>query len=391
MNTRKILSLILVVALVLCAVMLTACDEGSTAETKKPSSNNSSSTKTDDAVLHFVAADKTDWDMEVTIGDYNYTLAIDLKSDNTLTVAATCTGRYEANAGGNNMGGSGATEETQAPAETQAPMTDADKQAQNFSYEGTWTYEKGYGYTLTFPNGTVKTDFDKAASRQYFYTEIVKDDLKSDLVQFQAKDSNFRKEIAADYVEFEERDAEYIFSVVVIGNNNPNSTHLYLEKDGVANSLTYSGSSPTYKRGMWNIDPEDNLLTVYIEDAMYKGDYCDIAGKEGWRLRYNSNTMYSRDDVEYTAEDFEGKVTAEIKSEDGSYTLKLTEKGFAVVVDGDGNEIAGKYTGEADAMVVTLDGVEYKAADGKITISFEKSSGSGSGTETVEATFPLAK
>ena len=390
MKLKKILRLAVVLGLIVCLLCACGGNSGNTNETKKPS-NNSGSKADSDTVLSFVAADKTDWDLEVAFGDINYKIAIDLNKDNTLTLKGTCTGRVQAS-GGNNMGGSGGQEETQAPVETQAPLTDAEKEALNFTQSGTWTYETGYGYTITIEGGeAVKTDFDKASSRQYFYTEIEKDGVKSGLTQFQAKDSSFRKEIAADYQDFEVRDAEYIFSVVVIGNNNPNSTHLYLEKDGVANSLTYSGSSPTYKRGRWNIDPEDNLLTVYIEDDMYKGDYCDAAGKEGWRLKYNDNVMYSREDVEYTAEDFEGAVTKEFKSEDGTHTLKLTEKGFAKLIDGDGNETVGKFTGEGDSMVVTMDGKTYNAANGAITISYEKSSGSGGSgeTETVEVNFKL--
>ena len=383
----KILRCLLVVGLIACIALLAACGTTTTDKPEDTKANNQQSSN-GEAVLSFVAADKTNWDMEVAIDGLNYKFVIDLNADNTVSVKATCTGRVQASTG-NNMGGFGGQEETQAPAETEAPLTEAEMRAQDFTVDGTWTYETGYGYTITLPNGTVKTDFDKASSRTYFYSEIEKDGVKSPLTQFQAKDSNFRKEIAADYQDYEIRDAEYTFEITVQQNNNPNSTHLYLEKDGVANSLVYQGSSPTYKRGMWNIDPEDDLLTIYIEDEMIKGDYCDISGKEGWRVKYNSNTMYSRDDVEYTDEDFEGKVVKELPGANGA-TLQFTEKGFAKLVDGE-DVYTGKYTEENGVLTVTIDGHECVSENGSITVAIEKSSGSGSGgdTETTEYTFNL--
>ena len=390
METKKTLRRVLAFCLVACTLLLAACGttSGNTTETKKNNNSGSSQSDASGDVLNFVAADKTNWDLEVSLGDYSYTVAVNLKADNTVEVKATCVGRVEAASGGN-MGGSGNTAETEAPAETQPPMTDADKEAQNFSYTGTWSYDKGYGYTIELPNGTVKTDFDKASSRQYFYAELVKGDLKSDLTQFQAKDSSFRKEIAADYEIYEVREAEYIFSIVVQGNNNPNSTTLYLEKDGVANSLVYSGSSPTYKRGMWNIDPEDDLLTVYIEDEMIKADYCDLAGKEGYRINYNSNTMFSRDDVEYTSEDFEGAVTKQLTAASGA-TLSFTEKGFVNLVDGE-DSYTGKYTEENGVVTVTIKGNTFVSENGALSVSVEKSSGSGGSgsTETLVYDFNL--
>ena len=160
----KTLRILLVLGLILTLALLAACGTNTdTPATNQPANNN-----TGDTVLSFVAADKTDWDMEVAIDGLNYKFVIDLNADNTVSVKATCTGRVQASTG-NNMGGSGAQEETQ-PAETEAPLTDAEMRAQDFTVSGTWTYEKGYGYTITLPNGTVKTDFDKASSRTYFYS-----------------------------------------------------------------------------------------------------------------------------------------------------------------------------------------------------------------------------
>ncbi len=382
MKSRTLRRLLLAgLILVVCVVLLTAC--GNTENPAETQKNNDPGKTDSGAVLSFVAADKTNWDMEVALGDLNYTLVIDLNADNTVTLKATCVGRVEANNGGGNQGGSGGEEETQAPVETQPPLTDAEKQAASFEQTGSWTKQDGYGYTITLPNGAVKTDFDKASSRTYFYAHIEKDGIKSELAQFQAKDSAFRKEVAADYEDYEVREAEYTFHITVQQNNNPNSTTLYLEKDGEANSLVYQGSTPTYKRGAWNIDPEDNLLTVYIEDEMIKADRCDAAGKEGWRIKYNDQTMYCSDsgaEVEYTSEDFEGKVVKELPGANG-VTLKFTEKGFVNLVDGE-DVFTGKYTEENGVLTVTIDGETFTSENGAISVSVKKSTGSGSGGDS---------
>ena len=213
--------------------------------------------KSDSAsVVSFVAADKTDWDKEINMGDKAYKFAVEFKEDGTVELKGICQGRAEAQSGGQ-QGGSGQQEETQPP-ETQPPMSDAEKEAANFTKTGSWTLEKGYGYTVTLDGETTKTNYDKASARHIFYVNVKNGNESAGLVEFQGKDTNFRKELAADYQDFEVRDAEYVFEAYTIGNNNPNSTHLYLEKDGTANALTYQGSSPTYKRGTWKKNADNS-------------------------------------------------------------------------------------------------------------------------------------
>ncbi len=92
-------------------------------------------------------------------------------------------------------------------------LTDSEKAALNFTLTGTWTYDTGYGYTVTIGDYTTKTDYDKASARQVFYAQITANGATSDLIQFQGKDTAFRKEIAADYEDFEIRDAAFVFSM----------------------------------------------------------------------------------------------------------------------------------------------------------------------------------
>lgn len=378
------------IVLTLCLLLLAGCTPGG----ENPST---SAPVNSGKQLSFVAADKTNWDKEVTIGDYKYTLAVNLKEGGALELVGTCTGRYEAQAGGNNTGGSGgsdaeteATEATEPPA-TLAPMTDSEKEAQNFTKTGTWEYEKGYGYTLTIDGYTTKTNFNKASGRHYFYADITHNGATVSLQEFQGKDSDFRKEIAADYEDFEIRDAKLSFYATgTTGNGNASATKLYLEKDGSVNSIAISGSSTTYERGTWK-ENADKTITMEIGGSSYSVDYCDVAGKEGYRVNYSSSTMYctlSGAEANYTDEDFNGKTILTMQCAEQDYTLVLSEKGFAILYEGETAASTGKYVKNGDDYTVTVDGKEYVSADGKITVSFEKA-GNSSGTETVSRTFNL--
>lgn len=381
-----------VAGLALCAVLLTGC-------TKSPSGTEttltaSSSTSQSDGNLSFVAADKSNWDKEVAIGDYQYTLAVNFAKDGTLTLTGTCTGRKQAEAQRGGPGGSGNSDEETTEATTQPELTDSEKAALNFTLTGTWTYDTGYGYTVTIGDYTTKTDYDKASARQVFYAQITANGATSDLIQFQGKDTAFRKEIAADYEDFEIRDAAFVFEYVQTGsNNNPNSTHLYLEKDGSANALTYQGSSPTYKRGSWK-ENADKSLTLTMDGKDYTADYCDVSGKEGYRITYNSDTMYasvSGAEISYTDEDFNGKTVMTLQCAEQDYTVALTEKGFAVVMKDGQVDSTGKYTEQDGVYTIVLGDDTFVSENGTITLEFADNSqmASSGGGDPETRTFAL--
>lgn len=384
-----------VAGLALCAVLLTGCTKSPSGTETTPTA--SSSTSQSDGNLSFVAADKSNWDKEVAIGDYQYTLAVDFAKGGTLTLTGTCTGRKQAEAqrgGPGGSGGSGNSDEETTEATTQPELTDSEKAALNFTLTGTWTYDTGYGYTVTIGNYTTKTDYDKPSARQVFYAQITANGATSDLIQFQGKDTAFRKEIAADYEDFEIRDAAFVFEYVQTGsNNNPNSTHLYLEKDGSANALTYQGSSPTYKRGSWK-ENADKSLTLTMDGKDYTADYCDVSGKEGYRITYNSDTMYasvSGAEISYTDEDFNGKTVMTLQCAEQDYTVALTEKGFAVVMKDGQVDSTGKYTEQDGVYTIVLGDDTFVSENGTITLEFADNSqmASSGGGNPVSRTFAL--
>ena len=426
--------------------------------------------------LSFVVIDDSNWDKTVTLGNYTYTIHVNLNEDNTLEVVGTCTGEALAQGGGQGggMGSDGAeadttpstegsdsgegesngaesTPTTEAPAPTEStpategsdsgegesqptestpateggndsengeqgnqggqeggestpatttpPMSDEDKKAQSFTQSGTWVYEKGLGYTITIEGVTTKTNYEKESGRTYFFFEIKhgKDadgnDITTGVIQFAAKDTGFRADLTDDYVRWEDRDAEVTFFAAnnTTGGNN-SSTRLWILPNGQAASLVYSGTSYTYKMGTWTKADNQNI-TVSIGGSDYLCAYCDTAGKEGYRVTYNSQLIYSRDDVEYVATDFDGTVVKSLQCAEGDYTLDLTSKGMALLMEvaTNSDSKSGSYTEEGGVLTVVMGSDTFVSEGNTITISWTVSSGSdGSGTnETYSRTFNL--
>jgi|GEM_PF-2505338 len=399
MKTTKLLGKCLLAMLLAVALLLPGCSNSSEGQSSQTEQSGQAS-DAEENVLEFVAADKTNWDKEVSIDGYAFTMAVNLAQDGSFKLDATCVGKAAAEVqqggGWGTPGGSAEDESSEEESSAEeSSMTDEEKAAKNFSKSGTWTKEEGYGYTLSFEDGqTVKTDFDKASSRQYFYAEIE----GAGLTQFQAKDTAFRSEIASDYEEFEIRDAKYIVSASgTTMTGNASTLKVYFENDGTVNSISNEGSSTTYTRGTWSEDEAAHVLTMVMDGAETTSAYCDVAGKEGYRLVYDGNTMYIplADGVDvnvYTDEDFEGAVLVEAACAEGDYTLQLTEKGYYKVLDASGSSVlAGTYTQDGDTYSFDNGVASVKDGDNvTVTLSFEVSSGSGSNTESVERTFALA-
>ena len=126
----------------------------------------------------------------------------------------------------------------------------------------------------------------------------------------------------------------------------------------------------------------------------YTADYCDVSGKEGYRITYNSDAMYasvSGAEISYTDEDFNGKTVLTLQCAEQDYTVALTEKGFAVVMKDGQVDSTGKYTEQDGAYTIILDGESYVSKDGTITVEFADNSQSASsgGGDPVSRTFAL--
>lgn len=376
MNRKKLKCLILAMALASSALTAGCGKDSIGTDNIKTNVDEEHS----EYMLSFVAADKTNWDLEINLGDYAYTLAVNLDDDNTFVLEGTCVGKAkeEANSG---MGGFGGAEPAKEEPE-EVPVeedTDKDYSVYDFDIAGTWSYEDGWGYTLSFEDnsGTVVTaNYDKASSRHYFYYDLAPTvdgvQVEAKQVQFQVQDQEFRKTMADDYVIAEERTAQYIFTASgADATGNASKTTIYCMEGGKAAVEILRGSSTSYSTGTWTEDESIHNLTLNINDTEYMADYCDITGKEGYRLKYessggmggfggNSATIcYAviADDMnvaDYTASDFEGETIHTLACPEGDYTIELTEKGYLNVYSDGSTVESATYTYDEAADVYTL-------------------------------------
>ena len=285
-----------------------------------------------------------------------------------------------------------------------------DLEKYNWAVSGTYVYEKGYGYKITFNdegNTVVHTDFDKTEGRHSFYYNVKIGD-ESEMIQFQAKDPTFKDSLAKDYKKWDERDSKYVFYAKATGNNNSVATaYMYLHNsDGSVVLNTPSGANRSLSFGMtW--EEKDGVITVHDGDKDYVADKSVNAEHPGYRIVYSGNTYYCSLNPEFkwkkfVTADFEGANTHEFV---GSYTTSGPDGGtkevnFNLVEDGKAKLYLGSSTASfvgswskdaANKLTIELDGktAEFTPnAEGKyeITIRVSISSFFGSSTETIVLT-----
>ena len=341
-KSKKKFFLLLGMLLLIAVFAFSACE-------KKPDDNPSDNGKTDDnTLLTFVAADKTSWDKEVTLGGKKFTLSLELLKDNTLVLSGTCVGEA-ASGGGGFPGMQAATNES---AEEPNDEETKDFSAYNFTVGGTWTEEKGWGYTLKFAddgNTEIKADYDLTMGRHvlYYYMAPTIDGQKANetLVQFQAKDSAYRKSLDKNYVTYAEKNMTYMFhgGGFDATTGNKAEVKLYLLKNGGIACYSESGSELTYiGKGSWTEDKTNHVITVVVDGKeMTTNAYCETAGREGYRMNYSTG----RTSLEtfcpvadgmtwdmYNDSDFDGSELFTLSG--GDYTLMFTSKNFAILKNG---------------------------------------------------------
>ena len=200
------------------------------------------------------------------------------------------------------------------------------------------------------PIPVIHVNFDKTSGRHYFYYYAAPtiDGTVADetLVRMEAKDSDYRKTLDANYKIYEERTCTYMFrGGQEGGSGNLSSAYIYLMPDGSVVSLSGTSNNRTYSaKGSWEEDKANHVITMDVNGTACTTDaYCDIAGKEGYRMQYaaassgpgggsSSMTLYASCDPsqftwdQYTSTDFEGEDIFVMESAD--YELRLTEQGL---------------------------------------------------------------
>ena len=363
--------------------------------------DSTSSGATDDSI-HFVAVEQTSWDAEITVGSHKYQFDVELKADKTVNFAATCTAEVKQQQGGGGFGpfGLNAADSTDS-AESSSEQVDYSKY--NFNIAGTWSLETGYGYVINLKdtgNSILHTNYETLQGRHEFYYTVTTDE-GSATVQFQNKDSNFRKSLASDYKTWDERDSKYIFTGETAGNNSSVAlSYLYLHSD---NSVVYNYASGSYRKetlGMtWKL--VDNIPVIVSGQDEYKPDIA--LNNKGYRLSYGGYAFFcstdsSVDSLSLTNSDFDGKTLYQFT---GSYTtsgpdgktkeveLNLTDNANKMFLYSDGNlNKKGTYSFADETFTFTFDGEDpvtvTKNEDGNYVYSFQIVSSSFFGTSTID-------
>ena len=199
-------------------------------------------------------------------------------------------------------------------ASAQLKVVKEDLEKYNWAVEGTYVYEKGYGYKITFNDEgktVIHTDFDRTEGRHSFYYNVKIGD-KSETILFQAKDPTFKDSLVKDYKKWDERDSKYIFYAKATGNNNSVAT-AYMYLHGSDNSVvlnTPNGANRSLTFGMtW--EEKDGQILVHDGETVYTADKSVNAERPGYRLVYSGNTYYCSLNPEFkwkkfVTADFEG-------------------------------------------------------------------------------------
>lgn len=259
-------------------------------------------------------------------------------------------------------------------ASAQLKVVKEDLEKYNWAVEGTYVYERGYGYKITFNDEgktVIHTDFDKTEGRHSFYYNVKIGD-ESETILFQAKDPTFKDSLAKDYKKWDERDSTYIFYAKATGNNNSVATaYMYLHGSDHSVVLnTPSGANRSLKFGLtW--EEKDGQILVHDGETVYTAEKSVNQEHPGYRLVYSGNTYYCSLNPDFkwkkfTTADFEGANTHEFV---GSYTTSGPDGGtkevnFNLVEDGK----AKLYLGSSTASFV---GEWNKDANNKLTITLE--------------------
>lgn len=334
---------------------------------KNGSSVKPSSTDDKDKTIHFVAVTDTSFDAEVTVGKHKYRFDLALDGSKSAKFTATCTGKGASGGGSGGPGGSGQEEKptSQEPEETDFTKYD-------FSFNGSWELEAGYGYKITLQdagNSVIHTDFNKTQGRHQFYYNVATDE-GSSVTLFQYKDSQFAKTLASDYKTWDERDSVYAFSGKAVGNNSSVATaYLYAHKDGTVLVNEPNGSGRKVTMGLtWKNEGDDFVLMD--KDKKYVAFNSLDKTKDGYRVSYNSVTYFcskvsSMKNSEMTNELFDGKTLYQFT---GSYTTSGPDGGTKEVFLNLTDYENGLYLYTGDNL--TKKGT-YEFKDGKFSLQFE--------------------
>lgn len=279
-----------------------------------------------------------------------------------------------------------------------------------YSLNGTYTIDDGYGYVFSFQDEnktTIHCDYNKVEGRHEFYY-TVNTPAGSSFVKFQAKDINYKSKLAKDYQTWDKRDSKYIFTSLATGNNNSVAyAYMYLHSDGSVNINTPSGVNRVVESEnlSWSEDSNKNI-TVKKGDTVYKADKTINPDRPGYKIQYGSYVFINSQnpDVKWKKlgiADFEGAPKAEFAGRyeisgpgggSGNLSMQLFDGGVAKLYKNTWNkEAEGTWTENNGEYTIVIGEKTYTSVttDGEKTITYTVSAktpwGSDASTDVVLA------
>ena len=279
-----------------------------------------------------------------------------------------------------------------------------------YTLNGTYTIDDGYGYVFSFQDEnktTIHCDYNKVEGRHEFYY-TVNTPAGSSFVKFQAKDINYKSKLAKDYQTWDKRDSKYIFTSLATGNNSSVAyAYMYLHSDGTVNINTPSGVNRVVESEnlSWSEDSNKNI-TVKKGDTVYKADKTINPDRPGYKIQYGSYVFINSQnpDVKWKKlgiADFEGAPKAEFAGRyeisgpgggSGNLSMQLFDGGVAKLYKNTWNkEAEGTWTENNGEYTIVIGEKTYTSVttDGEKTITYTVSAktpwGSDASTDVVLA------
>ena len=279
-----------------------------------------------------------------------------------------------------------------------------------YTLNGTYTIDDGYGYVFSFQDEnktTIHCDYNKVEGRHEFYY-TVNTPAGSSFVKFQAKDINYKSKLAKDYQTWDKRDSKYIFTSLATGNNSSVAyAYMYLHSDGSVNINTPSGVNRVVESEnlSWSEDSNKNI-TVKKGDTVYKADKTINPDRPGYKIQYGSYVFINSQnpDVKWKklgVADFEGAPKAEFAGRyeisgpgggSGNLSMQLFDGGVAKLYKNTWNkEAEGTWTENNGEYTIVIGEKTYTSVttDGEKTITYTVSAktpwGSDASTDVVLA------
>ena len=246
---------------------------------------------------------------------------------------------------------------------------------EKFALNGTWSLEKGWGYTFNFDDSqktSVVATYSKTTRKHFFTYSIAVTDKNTESLKFEAGDKDFYSSLDEHYCIPEKRNAKYVFKQLA----GASGMEFYLKETAVSviNGDTIS------KTGTYVFDSNKKVFTFQIEGQSYLSEYFEtvdaykavLPGGAGGPMGGSTSTAYYCSDAAkfLTLKESDFVVPVLYTFSASSWSLELNAR-FSASLKQQGwgglNEIAkGSYTFEEDVFTLTLSGVTNPITSTKV-------------------------